>query len=587
MLEDSSTETSYSSGEEESKFPVVRVTCEAVIFLVLVGIAAFLFLNRGEEEVAMVTPPQVEEPQAVAGGSTLDEEAVIPTLSLESMYYAGGPDLSAKLIGEKDGVEIHYYTAEEASAGFTALDLEADQEDRHTLYDSAAVITPDINVEIVHGSIFWRSVRSWGYEYSGNEVANQAAGKTGLELFDGRFWLSQAELDVTGDQFGYLNTTEADGSPMKLAANKRYYLMVDGATLRGAAGTNAKFRVSHNDEDQDDLNDGFEDANGNSVVDPGETDKNDGDTDDDGVSDGFEFLGIFLLDPLNPDFDGDGVQDGTELGFTNGLPDTDPEIFIGDEDLDTTDPTNPDTDGGGALDGEEDANGNGAVDEGETDPNDPSDDVPAERQLGDVNNDGNVDGVDLELIRSHIAGTASIPVEDIPFADVDQDEGIKRADYYLVKGRIAQVVELPAIYGDVEEDGMVDAMDAQRVLRHVEGLTELTPEQMYLGDVNVDGTLTMRDAVRIQEYEVGIINELPVLCGNGLIDDEWDEGCDDGEGCNDGSECPAEGKCSDVEQCVPQPEDGCSAECTVEDGWVCTGEPSVCTPLIPDLPADE
>ena len=42
----------------------------------------------------------------------------------------------------------------------------------------------------------------------------------------------------------------------------------------------------------------------------------------------------------------------------------------------TTSPLNPDTDYGGVKDGVEDANHNGTIDNGETDPNDPGDDMP-------------------------------------------------------------------------------------------------------------------------------------------------------------------------------------------------------------------
>ncbi len=109
------------------------------------------------------------------------------------------------------------------------------------------------------------------------------------------------------------------------------------------------------DSDDDGLSDGAEDANGNGVVDPGET------------------------DPCDPDTDGDGVQDGTELGVTSGVVDpdgtsgpltgTDSGVFVPDADAGTTtDPLDPDSDDDGFDDGDEDTNGNGAVDPGESDP---------------------------------------------------------------------------------------------------------------------------------------------------------------------------------------------------------------------------
>jgi len=105
------------------------------------------------------------------------------------------------------------------------------------------------------------------------------------------------------------------------------------------------------DTDCDGLSDGEEDANKNGRLDPGET------------------------DPNNPDTDGDGLWDGLELGITQamamaagtgGCPNTQynecPDFPR------RTDPLLVDTDGDGMRDGVEDANQNGCIDPGETDP---------------------------------------------------------------------------------------------------------------------------------------------------------------------------------------------------------------------------
>ncbi|MCP4624937.1 MAG: hypothetical protein GY850_15640 [bacterium] len=105
--------------------------------------------------------------------------------------------------------------------------------------------------------------------------------------------------------------------------------------------------IYQNDSDDDGILDVAEDANHNGTVDSGET------------------------DPKNPDTDGDGVQDGTELGQTSEdiEPGTNTAFFQPDLDPSTkTDPLDPDTDGDHFKDGIEDANQNGRVDLGETDP---------------------------------------------------------------------------------------------------------------------------------------------------------------------------------------------------------------------------
>lgn len=146
------------------------------------------------------------------------------------------------------------------------------------------------------------------------------------------------------------------------------------------------------DTDQDGLLDGTEKGYTHAMVtldtdlsvfkadtDPStQTDPLDADTDDDGVPDGLEDINRDgdvdddEIDPNDIDSDDDLIQDGTELGYTldNVGPDTNLAIFQPDQDdTTTTDPLDDDTDNDGKLDGEEDANQNGRVDEGETDPN--------------------------------------------------------------------------------------------------------------------------------------------------------------------------------------------------------------------------
>jgi hypothetical protein len=120
-------------------------------------------------------------------------------------------------------------------------------------------------------------------------------------------------------------------------------------------------------------NDGLTDDQENGAC----TDVNDADTDDDGIEDGVEdanhngTVDAGETDPCNPDTDGDGIQDGTESGLalSDIGDDTDPGVFIPDADpTSVTDPLDNDSDNDGILDGDEDANHNGAVDQGESDP---------------------------------------------------------------------------------------------------------------------------------------------------------------------------------------------------------------------------
>jgi uncharacterized repeat protein (TIGR01451 family)/MYXO-CTERM domain-containing protein len=153
--------------------------------------------------------------------------------------------------------------------------------------------------------------------------------------------------------------------------------VVDGTETNPTAGHGSDDSVNK-DTDGDGLSDVFEVSIG--------TDPNDADSDDDGVIDGQEpnpaddTDGDGKINALDPDSDEDGLFDGTELGKDCGNPATDPAkkqcIPDADKGATTTNPLDPDTDKGSVKDGTEDANHNGQVDPGETDPNLKSDDVP-------------------------------------------------------------------------------------------------------------------------------------------------------------------------------------------------------------------
>ena len=177
------------------------------------------------------------------------------------------------------------------------------------------------------------------------------------------------------------------------------------------------------DTDDDGLDDGVEDADQNGAQDAGETDPTDADTDGGTVSDGDEVAAG--TDPLDPDddvppvdTDGDGLTDDQEAALGTDPEDADTDNdglsdFVEVTGANATDPLTADTDLDGLDDGVEDANNDGAVSAGETDPNrtdtdggtvsdgdevtagtdplDPSDDVEI---VADADGDGATDATD-------------------------------------------------------------------------------------------------------------------------------------------------------------------------------------------------
>lgn len=120
------------------------------------------------------------------------------------------------------------------------------------------------------------------------------------------------------------------------------------------------------DGDFDGISDRNEDKNGNGVVDSGETNPNDPDTDGDGLYDGDEVL-VFQTDPRNMDSDFDGIADGEELvaggdGYITNPLNTDVDgdgLRDGFEVSNGYTPLSKDSDGNGILDAHEDPDGDG------------------------------------------------------------------------------------------------------------------------------------------------------------------------------------------------------------------------------------
>ncbi|WP_437756186.1 DUF3344 domain-containing protein [Sorangium sp. So ce1389] len=196
-----------------------------------------------------------------------------------------------------------------------------------------------------------------------NEATNTEAGHCRADADEGATKTNPLDADTDG---GSVNDGDED-------------INLDGAVDAGETDpNNGDDDVPPTDTDGDGLSDAVEETIG--------TDPNDGDSDDDGVLDGQEpnfsddHDGDGLINALDPDSDDDGLFDGTELGrdCNDAATDQDAGTCIPDADPQTTtNPLDPDSDDGGITDGAEDANHNGAIDEGETDPNDGEDDQPS------------------------------------------------------------------------------------------------------------------------------------------------------------------------------------------------------------------
>jgi outer membrane protein OmpA-like peptidoglycan-associated protein len=317
---------------------------------------------------------------------------------------------------------------------------------------------------------------------------------------------------------------------------------------------------SDSDTDNDGLTDGQELGGDNRFDEEQDTNPLDADTDDDGLSDGEE-LGadgvrnvLDETDPLDSDSDDDGVLDGTEQGVTEPIGDadgdgpllgTEPAVFVADADpMTQTDPLNDDTDMVGLDDGAEDANANGRIDDGETDPNDPDDDQ------GTPNDDTDGDGISNE--REEMLGTDPLD------ADTD-DDGLTDGQELGGDGVFDEGQDTNPLDADTDDDGLSDGEELG-----ADGVRNVLDETDPLdSDSDDDGVLDGTDPLNPDTDGDGLPDGVEDANGNGQVDNgETDPNNPDtdGGGLSDGDE-----RVFETDPLVPG-DDGCPELDNDKDG---------------------
>ena len=283
--------------------------------------------------------------------------------------------------------------------------------------------------------------------------------------------------------------------------------------------------------DDDDDDDGISDDNEALLG----SDPYDVDTDDDGIEDGDEDAnhdGVTQLDETSPtskDSDGDGLDDLTELESCYEVEET-CQVTLGYD---------SDTDDDGLLDGFEDANHNGVVDEGETNPTLANSD-------GDLSFDGTsaTDGMEV------LCATDPLDATDSP-TDKDEDGECDGAQKDTDGDDIADGVEtfcgfdplsaastpsladlddhdgdgdINCVDADDDDDGVVD--DDEIVCKANPRDDADTPTANDIQDHDADGTLNCAD---LDDDDDGLSDTKEAALGTGSQDaDSDDDGLDDG-----------------------------------------------------------
>lgn len=254
----------------------------------------------------------------------------------------------------------------------------------------------------------------------------------------------------------------------------------DGGTVPdGEEDANLNGAVDAGERDPNDPSDDLVvDSDGDGLVDPEEIalglDPNDADTDDDGLPDGLDGTndsdGDGLIDALDPDSDNDGIPDSVEAGLTEATadPDTDttsPNFVIDGDPATTTNPDDADTDGDGLGDSLEDANGDGALDPGETDPaNADTDGDGLDDGVEDVSLDGIVDADETDPTlpdtdEDGIDDGVEVAGVTLPLDDDSDDDGLLDGTEDADGNGVLDVGETDPTDFDTDADGLSDGLE--------------------------------------------------------------------------------------------------------------------------------
>ena len=255
----------------------------------------------------------------------------------------------------------------------------------------------------------------------------------------------------------------------------------------------------------------------------------DGDCDDDGILDGIEVLQG--TNPLECDTDADGLTDGLEQGITSPSVYTEEGCFVGDrQPSTTTDPLLSDSDGGGLSDGEEDRDQDGLIDQWETDPMDPSDDL-------DDDEDGILDAVEDRCAAGFSDDADGDGLIDIVegWLDTDEDGTPNFCDEDDDNDGIPSSVEGST---DWDGDGIINAYDTDSdddgILDSDESIhdTDCDDNPSWLDDNPDDGPCSDSDLD-------GLLNSEEEACGTDPFNPDTDgDGILDVYDCTNESDTP-------------------------------------------------
>ena len=139
-------------------------------------------------------------------------------------------------------------------------------------------------------------------------------------------------------------------------------------------------------------------------------------------------------------------------------------------------------------------------------------------QYGDVNEDGKQTLSDITLINDYVLKVSNLNGQQLLNADVNGDGIINMIDKLLIRLHMLKICSgmLPnnpitnyTLYGDLNNDGILDGSDIDKLTRYLSGSTGLDNQARKNADINGDGVINNTDLTLLQN-EINSSTDNPV-----------------------------------------------------------------------------
>lgn len=128
------------------------------------------------------------------------------------------------------------------------------------------------------------------------------------------------------------------------------------------------------------------------------------------------------------------------------------------------------------------------------------------------------------MIQSYLENIEEMDYNAQTRADVDKDKKISLNDVKLIQKKEDGVItDLPVMMGDVNNDGIVDDLDATEIQKYISSTVSLDLKQLAIADVDCNDYVDIIDANIIREYIDGKYKTLPLIEGKEIIEPDESE----------------------------------------------------------------